>query len=74
MFSEILQKFRQKHKKIHFVYENHIGINHKHKRIRRFKVTSADAYDSQKFIDLILEDISRLYKKTNNRTGVKLGI
>ena len=43
----------------HFGYKNHIAIDNKHKIIRAYEVTSAEAHDSQKLMDVSSENTSR---------------
>lgn len=40
-------RWTKKHGKSHFGYKNHVGIDRKHKLIRRYHVTDASVHDSQ---------------------------
>ena len=47
-------RWTRKHGKSHFGYKNHIGIDRRHKLVRRYAVSSASVHDSQK-LDAVLD-------------------
>ena len=47
-------RWTKKHGKSHYGYKNHVGIDRKHKLIRRYQVTDAAVHDSQ-----VLEELLR---------------
>ncbi|WP_373085935.1 IS5 family transposase [Sneathiella sp.] len=47
-------RWTKKHGKSHFGYKNHINVDRRHKRVRRYHVTDASVHDSQA-IDEILD-------------------
>ncbi len=46
-------RWTKKHGKSHYGYKNHISVDHKHKVIRSYAVTSAEVHDSQVFEELL---------------------
>jgi IS5 family transposase len=46
-------RWTQKHGRSYFGYKNHVGIDRKHKLVRRYKVTDAACHDSQQFGNLL---------------------
>ena len=46
-------RWTKKHGKSHFGYKNHIGIDRRHKLVRRYAVSSASVHDSQKLDDVL---------------------
>ena len=49
-------RWTKKHGRSHFGYKNHIGIDRRHKLVRRYAVSSASVHDSQKFDDVLDPD------------------
>ena len=49
----------RKNQETHFGYKNPIAIDNQHKLIRAYEVTSAEAHDSQKWVDVLPKNISR---------------
>ena len=49
-------RWTKKHGKSHFGYKNHIGIDRRHKLVRRYVVSTASVHDSQKFDDVLDPD------------------
>ena len=49
-------RWTKNHGKTHYGYKNHIGVDRKHKLIRRFEVTAASVADNQVFDALIDPD------------------
>ena len=49
-------RWTKKHGKSHFGYKNHIGIDRKHKLVRRYAVSAASVHDSQKLEDVLDPD------------------
>jgi IS5 family transposase len=43
----------------HYGYKNHVSVDHEHKLIRGFEVTSAEVHDSQIFYELLRDNTSR---------------
>ena len=43
----------------HFGDKNHISVDHKHKMLRAYAVTSAEVHDGQKLLDVLSENTSR---------------
>ena len=39
-------RWAKKNQETHFGYKNHVAVDHKHKRIRAYEVTSAEVHDS----------------------------
>src|SRR3979490_1255697 len=46
-------RWTKKHERSYFGYKNHIGVDRRHKFVRRYVVTDASVYDSQKFEDVL---------------------
>ena len=46
-------RWTKKHGKSYFGYKNHVGIDRRHKLVRRYAVTDAAVHDSQKLDDLL---------------------
>ena len=49
-------RWTKKHGKSHYGYKNHVGIDRKHKLIRRYQVTDAAVHDSQVVEELLSSD------------------
>ena len=49
-------RWTKKHGKSHYGYKNHVGIDRKHKLIRRYHVTDASVHDSQVVDELLTDD------------------
>ena len=49
-------RWTKKHGKSHYGYKNHVGIDRKHKLIRRYHVTDASVHDSQAADELLTDD------------------
>ena len=49
-------RWTKKHGKSHYGYKNHVGIDRKHKLIRRYQVTDAAVHDSQVLEELLTSD------------------
>ena len=49
-------RWTKKHGKRHYGYKNHVGIDRKHKLIRRYRVTDASVHDSQVVEGLLTSD------------------
>ena len=49
-------RWTKKHGKSHYGYKNHVGIDRKHKLIRRYRVTDASVHDSQVVEELLASD------------------
>lgn len=49
-------RWTRKHGRSHFGYKNHIGIDRRHKLVRRYAVSSASVHDSQKLEDVLDPD------------------
>ena len=49
-------RWTKKHGRSHFGYKNHIGIDRRHKLVRRYAVSTAAVHDSQKFDDVLDPD------------------
>ena len=49
-------RWTKKHGKSHYGYKNHIGIDRRHKLIRRYRVTDAAVHDSQVLDALLASD------------------
>lgn len=49
-------RWTKKHGKSHYGYKNHLGIDRKHKLIRRYHVTDASVHDSQVVEELLASD------------------
>ncbi len=49
-------RWTKKHGKSHYGYKNHIGIDRRHKLIRRYRVTDAAVHDSQVLDELLTSD------------------
>ena len=49
-------RWTKKHGKSHYGYKNHVGIDRKHKLIRRYQVTDAAVHDSQVIEELLSSD------------------
>ena len=49
-------RWTKKHGKSHYGYKNHVGIDRRHKLIRRYRVTDAAVHDSQVMADLLSSD------------------
>jgi len=49
---DVQARWTKKHGKSYYGYKNHIGVDHKNKLIRQFKVPDASVHDSQ-----VLEDV-----------------
>ena len=49
-------RWTKKHGKSHYGYKNHIGIDRRHKQIRRYRVTDAAVHDSQVLDELLTSD------------------
>lgn len=43
----------------HYGYKNHVSVDHEHKLIRGFEVTSAEVHDSQIFYELLRDNSSK---------------
>ena len=43
----------KKHERSYFGYKNHIGVNRRHKFVRRYVVSDASVHDSQRFEDVL---------------------
>lgn len=52
-------RWTKKNSKSYFGYKNHIGVDVKHKLIRKYQVTSAEVHDSQVFEELLSPNTSR---------------
>ena len=52
-------RWTKKNEQRHFGYKNHIAVDVKHKFIRKWKVTAANAHDSQVFLELLAKNTSR---------------
>ena len=46
-------RWTKKHGRAHFGYKNHIGIDRRHKLVRRYAVSTASVHDSQKLEDVL---------------------
>src|ERR1700688_3166292 len=44
---------RSKHERSYFGYKNHIGVDRRHKLVRRYVVSDASVHDSQKIEDVL---------------------
>src|SRR5256885_15848128 len=42
-------RWTKKHERSYFGYKNHIGVDRRHKFVRRYVVSDASVHDSQKF-------------------------
>ena len=49
-------RWTKKHGKSHYGYKNHVSIDRRHKRIRRYRVTDAAVHDSQGVDELLTSD------------------
>ena len=49
-------RWTKKHGNSHYGYKNHIGIDRRHKLIRRYRVTDAAVHDSQVLDELLVSD------------------
>ena len=52
-------RWTKKNEQSHFGYKNHIAVDVKHKFIRKWQVTAANAHDSQVFLELLAPNTSR---------------
>ena len=43
----------EEHERSYFGYKNHIGVDRRHKLVRRYAVSGASVHDSQKFEDVL---------------------
>ncbi len=50
---DVAARWTQKHGKSHFGYKNHVGVDRRHKLVRRYEVTDASVHDSQLFANLL---------------------
>ena len=50
---DVEARWTKKNSKSYFGYKNHIGVDVKHKLIRKYQVTSAEVHDSQVFEELL---------------------
>ena len=50
---DVEARWAKKNEITHYGYKNHIGIDRKHKIIRKFKVTAASVHDSQVFEEIL---------------------
>lgn len=46
-------RWTKRHGRAHFGYKNHIGIDRRHKLVRRYAVSTASVHDSQKLEDVL---------------------
>jgi len=46
-------RWTKKHERSYFGYKNHIGVDRRHKFVRRYVVSDASVHDSQKFEDIL---------------------
>ena len=46
-------RWTKKHERSYFGYKNHIGVDRRHKFVRRYVVSDASVHDSQKFEDVL---------------------
>ena len=46
-------RWTKKHERSYFGYKNHIGVDRRHKLVRRYVVSDASVHDSQKFEDVL---------------------
>src|SRR3977135_706109 len=46
-------RWTKKHERSYFGYKNHIGVDRRHKLVRRYVVSDAGVHDSQKFEDVL---------------------
>ena len=46
-------RWTKKHERSYFGYKNHIGVDRRHKFVRRYVVSDASVHDSQKFDDVL---------------------
>ena len=46
-------RWTKKHDRSYFGYKNHIGVDRRHKLVRRYMVSDASVHDSQKFEDVL---------------------
>jgi len=44
---------KEKHERSYFGYKNHIGVDRRHKFVRRYVLSDASVHDSQKFEDVL---------------------
>ena len=52
-------RWTKKNEQRHFGYKNHIAVDVKHKFIRKWQVSAANAHDSQVFLELLAKNTSR---------------
>ena len=46
-------RWTKKHERSYFGYKNHVGVDRRHKLVRRYVVSDASVHDSQKFEDVL---------------------
>src|SRR2546430_8634997 len=46
-------RWTKKHERSYFGYKNHIGVDRRHKFVRRYVVSGASVHDGQKFEDIL---------------------
>src|ERR1700694_4652136 len=46
-------RWTKKHERSYFGYKNHIGVDRRHKFVRRYVVSDASVHDSQKFEEVL---------------------
>ena len=52
-------RWTKKNDEVHFGYKDHIAVDHAHKLIGDYEVTSADVHDSQVFEEILAENTSK---------------
>ena len=52
-------RWTKKNEQRHFGYKNHVAVDVKHKFIRKWQVSAANAHDSQVFLELLAKNTSR---------------
>jgi IS5 family transposase len=52
-------RWTKKNGQAYYGYKNHVSVDHKHKLIRGYAVTSAEVHDSQVFYDLLRDNTSK---------------
>ena len=52
-------RWTKKNQDVHFGYKNHVVVDHQHKFIRNYEVTSAEVHDSNVFETLLTENTSK---------------
>jgi transposase, IS5 family len=61
-------RWTKKHERSYFGYKNHIGVDRRHKFVRRYVVSDASVHDSQKFEDVLEQQPSDVWADSAYRS------